>query len=165
MINKETMQWKREGFTISTNKSYLDTETIYQFLTTESYWAKGIAKELVIASIDNSTLCYGIYIGDPSNGDAKLIGFARVVSDLVRFAWLGDVFILPDYRGRGLSKWLMEVIVEHPKLRGTSFNLGTDDAHSLYEKFGFKPIDKIEKRLARPLNWEDIYSGYQLTKN
>jgi GNAT superfamily N-acetyltransferase len=115
---------------------------IHNFLSQESYWVKGIAKELVIASIENSILCYGIYKGNPTDGSAKQIGFARVVYDLVRFSWLGDVFVLPEYRGLGLSKWLMRVITEHPKLIGTSFQLATKDAHSLYEQFGFKPFSR-----------------------
>ena len=149
------------GFYISTDKSLLDVEVIYKYLSEESYWLKGISKELVIASIENSILCYGIYEGNPMNGSPKQVGFARVVSDLVRFSWLGDVFVLPDYRGKGLSKWLMNVITEHPNLKGTNFHLATRDAHSLYAQYGFKPLDNIEKRMARPFNWEAIYDGYK----
>jgi N-acetylglutamate synthase-like GNAT family acetyltransferase len=148
-------------FFISTNKSYLDIDVIYQFLSEESYWLKGISKELVIAAIENSILCYGIYEGDPTSGSPKQIGFARVVSDLVRFSWLGDVFILPEYRGKGLSKWLMSVITEHPNLKGTNFHLATKDAHSLYAQYGFKPLDNIENRMARPFDWDAIYDGYR----
>ncbi|SOC24333.1 acetyltransferase (GNAT) family protein [Ureibacillus xyleni] len=153
-----------DGMTICTNKSFLDIEIIHSFLSNDSYWAKGIAKELVEAAIENSILCYGVYDGNPLNGPAKQIGFARVVSDFVRFSWLGDVFILPEYRGRGLSKWLVSVITEHPKLKGTSFQLATKDAHSLYGKYGFKPIDKIENRMCRPLDWESVYQGYEIDK-
>ena len=149
------------GFFISTNKSYLDIDVIYHFLSEESYWLKGISKELVIAAIENSILCYGIYEGDPTSGPSKQIGFARVVSDLVRFSWLGDVFILPEYRGKGLSKWLMSVITEHPNLKGTNFHLATKDAHSLYAQYGFKPLDNIENRMARPFDWDAIYDGYR----
>lgn len=148
-------------FFISTNKSFLDLEVIYNFLSMESYWGKGISKELVIASIENSIICYGIYEGNPTIASPKQVGFARVVSDLVRFSWLGDVFILPDYRGKGLSKWLMSVITEHPKLKGTDFHLATKDAHSLYAQYGFKPLENIEKRMARPLDWDAIYDGYK----
>lgn len=158
----EQSSWTNDGFTISTNKSDLDMEVIYRFLNEESYWAKGITKELVASSIENSTICYGIYEGNPENGDARQVGFARVVSDLVRFAYLADVFVLPEYRGRGLSKWLLNVITENPKLKGTSFSLATKDAHSLYAQYGFKPITDIEKRMARPLDWEAIYKGHGL---
>lgn len=163
-MEEQTLWTRSDGFTISSNKSHLDIETIFQFLHKESYWVKGIEKEFVISSIENSTLCYGIYEGNPLNDKAKQVGFARVVSDLVRFSWLGDVFVIPEFRGRGLSKWLINIIVEHPKLKGTSFNLGTKDAHSLYEKYGFKPLEQIERRMVRPLNWEAVYDGYGLKK-
>lgn len=161
----ENSFWKNDdGFTISTNKSFLDTEMIHDFLSKDSYWVKGIAKELVIASIENSILCYGVYEGDPNTGEAKQVGFARVVSDLVRFSWIGDVFILPEYRGRGLSKWLMSSITENPKLKGTSFQLATKDAHSLYAQFGFKPLGQVENRMNRPLDWEMVFKGYEIEK-
>lgn len=158
---KQTVFISNNGFYISTDKNLLDIEVIFKYLSEESYWLKGITKELVIASIENSILCYGIYEGNPLVGSPKQVGFARVVSDLVRFSWLGDVFILPEYRGKGLSKWLMSVITEHPNLRGTNFHLATRDAHSLYAQYGFKPLDNIEKRMARPFDWEAIYSGYE----
>ena len=165
MLKDDITEWKNDdGFTISTNKSFLDTEIIHNFLCNDSYWAKGIAKELVEASIENSILCYGVYEGNPNEGSPKQIGFARVVSDLVRFSWIGDVFILPEYRGCGLSKWLMSIITEHPKLRGTSFQLATKDAHSLYAKYGFMPLGQIENRMNRPLDWQFVYQGYKLNK-
>lgn len=105
MQQKEIELWtNNEGFTISTDKRLLNTEVIHHFLSNESYWVNGIAKELVEASIEHSTLCFGVYDSHSTNGPAKQVGFARVVSDLVRFSWLGDVFILPEYRGLGLSK-------------------------------------------------------------
>lgn len=162
-VNQQTL-WEKDGFTISTDKSLLDIEIIHNFLSNESYWVQGIPLELVEASIENSILCYGVYQGNPTIREAKLVGFARVVSDLVRYSWVGDVFILPEYRGRGLSKWLMSIITEHPKLRGTSFNLGTRDAHTLYEKFGFKTLEHAPYRMAKPLNWETVYQAYNLKK-
>lgn len=165
MLQDHITEWMNDdGFTISTNKSFLDTEIIHNFLSNDSYWVKGIAKELVEASIDNSILCYGVYEGNPNEDSAKQIGFARVVSDFVRFSWIGDVFILPEYRGRGLSKWLMSIITEHPKLKGTSFQLTTKDAHSLYAQYGFKPLGQIENRMNRPLDWKFVYEGYKLHK-
>ena len=162
MKSKERTVWvNNDGMTISTNKDLLQIDVIHNFLSSDSYWVKGISKELVEASIENSILCYGVYEGNPMDATAKQIGFARVVSDLVRFSWLGDVFILPEYRGRGLSKWLMSVITEHPKLKGTSFQLATKDAHALYEKYGFKPLEKIESRMSRPLDWGSVYEGYK----
>ncbi|MFC5466841.1 GNAT family N-acetyltransferase [Lederbergia graminis] len=162
MQENEQIWINNNGFTISTNKSFLDMEVIHNFLSKDSYWAKGIAKELIEASIENSILCYGVYEGNPNNGSAKQVGFARVVSDLVRFSWIGDVFVIEEYRGRGLSKWLMDVITEHPKLSGTYFQLATKDAHTLYSQFGFKPLEHVEDRMSRPMNWEDIYKGYKL---
>lgn len=161
--NEQTIWTNDEGFTVSTNKSFLDIDVIHNFLSNDSYWVKGISKDLVMASIENSILCYGVFKGDPTKGTAKQVGFARVVSDLVRFSWLGDVFILPEYRGRGLSKWLLNIITKHPKLKGTSFQLATKDAHSLYSQYGFKPLEQFEKRMARPLNWEDVYEGYKVS--
>lgn len=165
MIKNEQSFWtNEEGFTISINKSFLDKEVIHNFLSKDSYWAKGMAMELVEAAIENSTICYGVYEGDPNSGSAKQVGFARVVSDLVRFSWLGDVFILPKYRGRGLSKWMLSIITDHPKLKGTSFQLSTKDAHSLYAKYGFIPLEKTENRMNRPLNWALINEGYKIEK-
>lgn len=152
---------EKDGFFISTDKQFLDVEVIYNFLSKESYWLKGTTKEVVEASIENSIICYGVYEGNPATGSAKQIGFARVVSDLVRLAWLSDVFILPEYRGQGLSKWLMSIITEHPKLKGTNFYLATNDAHTLYAQFGFKPLEQIENKMARPLDWDTINEAYK----
>lgn len=153
-----------EGFIISTDKQLLHIDVIHDFLTNDSYWVPGISKELVEAAIEHSIVCYGVYKSEPANGSLTQIGFARVVSDFVRFSWIGDVFIVPAYRGRGLSKWLMHVITEHPKLKGTSFQLATKDAHSLYAQFGFKPLTQIENRMARPLDWDLVQEGYRVKK-
>ncbi|MEK5397423.1 GNAT family N-acetyltransferase [Paenibacillus sp. FSL K6-2859] len=167
MLENEGTQWtNNDGFTISTNKGFLDIDAIHEFLSKDSYWVNGIAKELVKECIENSILCYGVYKGDPTVSPAKQVGFARVVSDLVRYSWLGDVFILPEFRGRGLSKWLMSVITENPKLKGTGFHLGTRDAHTLYEQYGFKQLEQIEKRMmVRPINWDVIYQSYKLSQH
>lgn len=153
-----------EGFSICTDKSILQIDVIHHFLSKESYWAQDIDYELVEAAVENSSVCYGIYEGDINSDHYRQIGFARVISDFVRFAWLSDVFVLPEYRGRGLSKWLMSVIVNNPKLKGTNFNLVTEDAQTLYAQFGFKPLENIERRLARPIDWEEIYRGHNLVK-
>ncbi|WP_423800908.1 GNAT family N-acetyltransferase [Neobacillus sp. SAB-20_R2A] len=138
--------WLKNGFTISTNKEYLDIETIHKFLSEESYWALGRPKEIIKKSIDNTALCFGVYKGDVSKGDVEQVGFARVVSDLTIFAYLADVFIVPEYRKLGLSKWLMEVITNHQDLQNVRrFMLVTNDAHTLYSQFGFKAIDHPER--------------------
>ncbi|MGH9367323.1 MAG: GNAT family N-acetyltransferase [Thermoanaerobaculia bacterium] len=130
------MEWKRGAFTISTDRRRLDRETIYGFLA-QSYWARGIPREVVDRSIDNA-LCFGLYEGE------RQVGFARVITDRATFAYLGDVFILESHRGRGLSKWLMEVVMGHPDLQNLRrWSLATRDAHGLYERFGFR-------RLANP---------------
>jgi GNAT superfamily N-acetyltransferase len=96
-----------------------------------SYWARGIPREVVERSLRNS-LGFGVYYGE------ELVGFARVVTDLATFAYIGDVFVLGPYRGRGLSKWLMECIVEHPDLKDLRrWHLVTRDAQGLYARFGF----------------------------
>ncbi|MDQ0205382.1 GNAT family N-acetyltransferase [Alkalicoccobacillus murimartini] len=152
-----------KNFTISTDKQQLDLEVIHHFLTKESYWwAEDTPKELVTIAIENSILCYGMYEQDLEHGGYNLVGFARVISDLVRFSWLCDVFILPNYRGHGLSKWLLQVITEHPQLSGTRFNLGTNDAHTLYEQYGFSALQDSERRMERPIDWSKIYKGHAL---
>ncbi|MED3986158.1 GNAT family N-acetyltransferase [Peribacillus simplex] len=134
-----------KGFSISTNKKYLDVDLIHNFLNQEAYWSKGIPKETVIKSIEHTTLCFGVYKGEIGNEGSEQVGFARVITDLATHAYLCDVFILPDYRKLGLSKWLMDVITNHSELEGVRrFMLATNDAHSLYKKYGFNHIDKPE---------------------
>ncbi len=140
--------WRKDGFVLSTNKAYLDLDVIHGFLS-GSYWAKNIPRETVAKSITHTALCFGIYNGDPSEGNAAQVGFARVISDLATFAYLADVFVLPASRGLGLSKWLMEVIVSHPDLQGLRrFVLTTQDAHGLYARFGFTPLPFAERWMA-----------------
>lgn len=118
-------------FIISTDKDLIDFEVVYNYLSNESYWAKGIPRAIVQTSIEHS-LCFGVYNND------QQIGFARLVTDMATFAYLADVFILEAYRGKGLSKWLIEVIQAHPELQTLRrWVLGTRDAHGLYEQFGW----------------------------
>jgi GNAT superfamily N-acetyltransferase len=132
------MQWKKGGFTISTEKDKLDRGVIHEFLR-GSYWAKGIPRELVDRSIENS-LCFGLYEGD------RLVGFARVISDNATFAYLSDVFVLESHRGRGLATWFMEAVLAHPDLQGIRrWMLATADAHGLYRKVGFTPLSRPER--------------------
>ncbi len=133
----------RKGeFVISTDKERIDLDVVHNFLT-ESYWAKGISREVVVRSIENS-LCFGVY------GDGKQIGFARVISDYATFAYIGDVFVLDSNRGHGLGKWLMECIMAHPRLQGLRrWSLVTADAHGLYTQSGFTPLKTPEKNMER----------------
>ena len=120
-------------YTISTDSSRFDVEMIHRFLT-RCYWAEGIPRDTVQRSIDNA-LCFGVFDGD------KQVGFARVITDRATYGYIGDVFILESHRGRGLSKRLMKAIMEHPDLQGfRRWSLVTNDAHGLYQQFGFRPL-------------------------
>ncbi|MEH7013385.1 GNAT family N-acetyltransferase [Neobacillus niacini] len=144
--------WEKDGFTISTDKRYLDINVIHHFLSVESYWAKGISMEKVKKSIEKSSICFGMYEGNPAKGEAKQIGYVRAVTDFVRFAWIMDVFVLPEYRGRGLSKWMMETMVEESELKDVQkMMLCTYDAHGLYEQYGFQAIDDPEIFMERKI--------------
>lgn len=139
----------KDTFLISTDSSKLDVKLIHNYLCNESYWSKGILFEVFKRSIDNS-ICFGLYENN------KQIGFARVVTDKATFAYLGDVFILESYRGKGLSKWLMECIMKHPELQGfRRWILLTRDAHELYRKYGFKDIEKPQRYME--LTNHDVY--------
>jgi GNAT superfamily N-acetyltransferase len=130
--------WTKGEFEISTDPRRIHLQTVHGFLT-NSYWAKGIPVETVRRSIANS-LCFGIY------HQGRQVGFARVVSDLATFAYLADVFILEPYRGRRLSKWLMECILSHPDLQGLRrWMLATRDAHALYQQYGFSSLKAPER--------------------
>lgn len=131
-------------YLLSTDKSKLDLKMIHEFLSTESHWAKNIPYERVKKSIENS-LCFGLYHND------KQIGFARVISDYSTIAYLGDLFILKDHRGKGLSRWMLEVIMNHPDLTGLRrWILVTKDAHDVYQQYGWAMV-------ARPENWMEIH--------
>src|SRR5579872_6536247 len=135
--------WIRDEFEISTNPARADLQFVHHFLT-NSYWAKGVPLETVRLSIQHS-VCFGTYHG------SQQVGFARVISDRATFAYLADVFVIEFYRGRGLSKWLMECIKDHPHLQGLRrWALITRDAHGLYQRFGFTP-------LANPDRWMEIH--------
>lgn len=140
----EICESQREEFTISTDKSRLQIDLIQKFLTDDSYWAKNRTLEQTQTAIENS-LCFGLYF------DEKQIGFARVVSDFATFAYVGDVFVLEEFRGRGLSKWLMEVMINHPRLQGLRrWILATKDAHGLYAQFGFHGLKFPERWMELP---------------
>lgn len=138
------MEWNRGGFTVSTEKERLDRGVIHEFLRC-SYWARGIPRELVDRSIENS-LCFGLYDRD------ALVGFARVISDNATFGYLADVFVLESHRGRGLATWLMEVVMTHPDLQGIRrWMLVTADAHGLYRKVGFTGPSNPERIMEKLL--------------
>src|SRR5262245_61267489 len=143
-------EWRREQYVISTDPGRLDRDVIHAFLAS-SYWAEGIPRAVVDRSIEHS-LCFGMYDGP------RQIGFARVITDFATFAYLADVFVVAEYRGRQLSQWLMQVITEHPSLQGLRrWVLVTRDAHGLYEKVGFSALPNPERYMERFV--PDIYSG------
>ena len=131
------MEWHRENFTVTCDPAKVDLRVVSEFLAS-SYWAKGIPEETVAKSLENS-LCFALL------EDEQQVGFARVISDRATIAYLGDVFVLPEQRGQGLAKWLLNCVFSHPELQGLRrWFLGTRDAHGLYRQFGFTPLEKPE---------------------
>ena len=149
MTQQSTQQWERGEFTISTDRSRLDLAVIHSFLD-NSYWASGRSTETIRRSIENS-VAFGVYTGE------RQVGFARVITDYATFAWIADVFILEEFQGRGLGKWLTETIIAHPELQGfRRWVLATKDAHGLYKKLGFHELKRPERWMERPgLNTEE----------
>ena len=141
MQEKKYYNSNKDDYFISTDPSLLKVDVIYKYLSEESYWAKNIPRDVVEKSISNS-LCFGIYHHNSQ------IGFARLVTDKATLAYLADVFIIAEYREKGLSKWLMQVIHAHPELQGLRrWVLGTRDAHGLYEQFGWTAFDEDTRKL------------------
>ncbi len=134
------MQWQREEYAIDTNRQRLDMASITAWLQ-GTYWAATRPVEDMERSWENSAVVAGVYKGE------EPVGFARVVSDLATVAYLADVFIVPEHRGRGLGKWLVESLLSHPYLRGVKWLLHTRDAHGLYRQFGFQaaPVSFLER--------------------
>jgi GNAT superfamily N-acetyltransferase len=126
---------------ISTDRGRLDVAMIHGFLANDSYWVPGISRTSVEKCIKHS-LCFGVY------ADGRQIAFARVVTDYVRYAHLLDVFVLPQFRGRGISKLLMSNILSHPELRTIArYTLVTQDAHGLYAQYGFASNANPERQM------------------
>jgi GNAT superfamily N-acetyltransferase len=144
------MQSINDDYSGSTDRDRLDLVFIHNFLSTQAYWCLNIPFAIVKRSIDNS-LCFGVYHGQ------RQVGFARVITDYATIAYLGDVFIVPEHRGKGLSKRLMEEVIAHPDLQGLRrWILLTADAHGLYSQFGWQAVAHPERymEITRP----DIYS-------
>ena len=128
---------------ISTDRSELDVPLIYRFLSEQSTWAIGISLAVVDRAIENS-LCFGGYV------DGRQVAFARVITDYATFGNLVDVFVVPEFRGRGYSTELLNAVMVHPSLKGLRrFMLATGDAHGLYEKFGFTALQRPETLMER----------------
>lgn len=136
-----------KGYIISNDKNLIDFDKLYQYLAFDSYWGKGITADRLKKAIENS-MCFVILKQD------QLAGFARVVTDKATFAYICDVFVLDQHRRLGLSKWLMQSIIQHQELKGVRrWSLATADAHGLYKQFGFVPLSK-------PESWMEIYTPY-----
>jgi len=141
----EIIESHRDTLLISTDPSRLDLNAISDMLS-RAYWAKNRTREVITRSMQNS-LVFGVYDSD------RQIGLARVVTDHATFAWLCDVYILEEYRGRGIGKWLMETILARPDLQGMRrFLLATRDAHELYSRYGFTPLHN-------PSRWMEKFDG------
>lgn len=144
---------ENEGYLIDTKKDKLQTDVIHGYLK-RSYWSENIPKSIVEKSIKHS-FCFGVYQAH------NQVGFARLITDYTTYAYLADVFILEQHRGKGLSKWLMYMIVNHPQLQGLRrWGLSTADAHSLYTQFGFSALKKPEVHMER--HFPDIYKQKDL---
>ncbi len=144
MIKFPHRVWQRNDYTINTDDELLDLRVIHDFIANQSYWGQGRKIETVKRALDNS-LNFGVY------RDARLVGFARVVTDFATFAWIADVFVLDVHRGQGLAKWLMESILSHPELQQfRRWVLATKDAHQLYRQFGFNELKRPERWMERP---------------
>ena len=132
------MEWTRDGYRITTDPKEIDRAASHAYLS-RSYWAEGVPREIVDRAIDNS-LTFAVFEGK------KQVGFARVITDRATFAYVADVYVLEEYRGRGLARWLMETIGAHPDLQGLRrWLLTTRDAHDLYKKVGFLPVARTER--------------------
>ncbi len=132
------MEWMNGDFIISDNKALINIDDVFNLLS-KTYWASSRTKGTIEKSLSKS-LCFGLYY------KGKQIGFARVVTDGVIFSWICDVIIHKDYRGKGLGKWLMECVINHQEIKNTKQFLATKDAHTLYEKYGFKIIEAMSRK-------------------
>ncbi len=144
--------YKKGGYEISTEKNRLELNVIHKYLCEEAYWCKGIPLDTLTKGIEHSC-CFGLYF------HKNQIGFARAVTDYATFAYLADVFVLPEHRGRGLSKSLVQTIMEYPELQGLRrWVLGTKDAHGLYAKYaGFTVLKEPSMFMER--HFPDIYKN------
>lgn len=142
------MEWHKGEYTLSTDRARLEFDTIHEHLT-QAYWSVGIPRATVERAFANS-LCFGIY------GPEGIVGWSRVITDYATYGYLADVYVLPEHRGKGLSKWMMEFILVHPDLQGLrNITLLTRDAQGLYAQYGFKHHDDPKRFMMR--NNPDVY--------
>lgn len=128
---------------VSSEREALDVDMIHRYLSEQSYWKRGVALETVRKGIANA-LCFGGYV------EGQQVAFARVVTDYTDFAYLRDVFVLPQCQGRGYGRQLVAAVLDDARLREVGWMLATDDAHGLYAGFGFESLLSPEKYMRRP---------------
>ena len=131
------MDWEHDGYILTDDKTRLDIETIWKLLSA-TYWAADRTKAATATSVENS-FCLGLFLG------GKQVGFARAVTDYTTFTYFCDVIVAPEHRGRGLGKWMVEILIGHPELQTTTQCLRTRDAHSLYERHGFERTEYLRR--------------------
>jgi len=139
------IEFRHGDHVISTDPARVDLDVVHRYLSEESYWAIGRDRAVVARAISNSNLVVGVY-----TLDGRQVGFARMVTDLATWGWLCDVFVLEEHRGDGLGTAMVATIVEHPDMVGVHRQfLATADAHGLYAKFGFTPLDEPQRWMHR----------------
>jgi GNAT superfamily N-acetyltransferase len=144
----DPLNWRQGDYTVSTDPARLDFDALHAYLA-QSYWSPGVPRAVIERAAANS-LCFGLF------HHTEQVGYARVVSDRATFAYLCDVYVLEAHRGKGLSKWLMQLVSAHPDLQGLRrFMLATKDAHGLYAQFGFTPLANPARMME--IHQPDIY--------
>lgn len=134
-------RWEKDGFAVSTDPAMLDPEFVVRSLHA-SYWANERPREVILRSlVAPASVNFGLY----ETGAGRQVGFARVVTDHVTFSWLCDVLVAEEWRGRGLGTWMIACVVSHPCVKHVRTTLGTQDAHELYEKFGFERRERMTR--------------------
>lgn len=134
------MKWTKDEYSITDDQGTIDFETVFRLLS-QTYWAAHRPQEQIRKSFAHS-LVLGVYHGE------RQVGMVRTVTDYATFSWICDVVIDPDYRGRGLGKWMIACLLEHPAIQGTNLVLGTRDAHGLYTRFGFEEREMLRRIVA-----------------
>jgi GNAT superfamily N-acetyltransferase len=142
------MEWRQDNYLITDGFKKMDTDAVYQLLS-NSYWASDRPIDVIVESMRNS-FCFGLF------ESGKQIGFARVITDHIVFAWVCDVIIHPNFRGKGLGKWLLSCMMEHPDLQVKTTGLFTKDAHTFYEQYNFRAVDTMQRVVNDPKCWENL---------
>jgi len=136
-----TYERTRGAYTVTTDRASLDLAAVHAFLV-HAYWCEGVPRELLARAIANS-LCFSLL-----EEGRRQVGLARVCTDSATYAYLMDVYVLPDHRGQGLGRWLIGCVMDHPRLAGLRrFSLITRDAHGLYSPFGFRPLAHPDRHM------------------